>query len=330
MPLTNWSPKEFTQLIRLFDLSRGQHSSFDGQITFGIVARDLKQYLRDLDHKKFASWLVHTGFTNTICEHTDDDSVFVDVEESGEDGIVFYRDPMTFRKQIIPISEVAVYKIDEFKFLHLMADQFDVPKLGRDGISNPAVPDILWRLGEGRLDHGFKKDIWIIRDMRANWDSLVSVLTHTGQSGVILCSTPCEPKYWPVIDGFNLINLKDLILGVEDTAFIDSNQLYDLVLGNTNSIVNSVLPVDYDPHQRKLTIVGKDPWFIKGSKQAKAVEYMVGQAKRNRWELPVNEILSAANEGRMGTKRLSSLFGVVSPWQHYIVNKKRGYYGFNL
>ena len=108
-----------------------------------------------------------------------------------------------------------------------------------------------------------------------------------------------------------------------------------ILISAADGLQPRTLAVHYDEVARVLTIRTKrDPWHIKGPRQAVAVNYMYQQARKGRWILDASEILAAAyperktEENRSGLKMQDLFKG--TKWRLYISNPEKGKYGFNL
>lgn len=330
MTLQKWSPKFTSKLISLFEQSHQVHFNSDGQRILGIAAWDLNKALRGFPKVQFESWLKLTGYAGYIELEMEDETVYVDVDEAADPWQVMYREPDSFKKRVVPLSATEVEQVDETAFLHRVADLFHIPQVLRSGITSPELQNSLWCLGEAVLDHGYRTEIWVARNLSVNWPQLVRAVSGKGKRGILLTTSNTDPSMLPSLDGFSICRLNDFIVQGQSNTVIDKELLYRYQAVRDFASEDKALPLRYDHHQRRLTITGKEPWILKGDKQAKAVLYMYEQAQNDRWELPAKEILLAANGSTSGARRMSSLFSNNGQWDQYIVSQRRGYYRFSL
>ena len=330
MTLQKWSPKYTSKLLSLFEQSRQIHFNTDGQKILGIAAWDMQKTLHGFSKVHFEPWLKLTGFTGYVELDLDEGTAYVDVEEAEDPWQVMYRDPSSFRRGVIPLAATEVEQVDEEKILNGVADLFHVPQVLRGGIYKPEISGALWCLGEAPLDYGYKSEIWLVRNLPVNWPYIGRSLSGKGKRGILLTTSNVDLSMWPTLEGFSLYKLDDFIVRGKSKTVIDQALLYRNEVSYEPLGEAKPMPISYDLYQRRLTITGKEPWILKGDKQAKAVRYMYEQAQNDRWELPAKEILLAANGSTNGARRMSSLFSSNGLWDQYIVSSRRGYYGFSV
>ena len=241
MTLQKWSPKYTSKLISLFEQSHQVHFNSDGQRILGVAAWDLNKALRGFPKVLFEPWLKLTGYAGYIELEMEDETVYVDVHEAADPWQVMYREPDSFKKRVVPLSATEIEQVDEESFLHGVADLFHIPQVMRAGITSPELPNSLWCLGEAVLDHGYRTEIWLARNLPVNWPQMVRAVSGKGKRGILLTTSNTDPSVLPSLEGFSICRLNDLIVqGAEPLFFLDYISINKINLTKLKSIMKGI------------------------------------------------------------------------------------------
>lgn len=325
-------PQATLDLIRLFEASSGVLAGMDGQRLRGIPAWCLPRLAGQHD-AELNAWLNIVGYAGVYESVFDDEPVAVELEEDDDPDFMRYRCPETLRWRRVALDETAVHQVNTHAFLNGAADLLDIPTAQRGGIQKAIIEEVLWKLGDVRLDAGIHVPIYVARSLNRNLDDIVGAMASGNSPAILLSCTNNLPDLirWP--EGVVVIPLADVMVTHLEESRIDKARLYKLMAGGqARDQQTSDCPVEYDAFRKVLSIKGKPDWHITGDKQAKVVEYMYQQALNGRWELQANEILTATKikTSSSGSVRMQSLFKGSLEWEDYIANPSRGRYSFNL
>ncbi|QGG80592.1 hypothetical protein GH975_08415 [Litorivicinus lipolyticus] len=318
-------------LIKLFEQSVQRVVCDDGQILTGIPGWKLHQY-EALDSERISEWCDCIGYAGYYPASYGNDHSDVDVFPDDESDRYLYRCPESFEFRSIEAAEIAIYHPREEQFLNAMADLLDIPLALRSGISQADIQGTLWRIGKVRLGHTLT-DVWVARGLALSVDAVFHRLQQTDLSdlGIILTTGNSLPAIITVPRHYRVIPIKEVIDSTQNVARIDMERLRLLMTGANFTDESSMSPVHFDEYTNTLTIsTNPTPWMIRGPKQAAAIKYMAEQAYKGRWELSAAEILKAVNGNKTHgiCRRIPSLFNGNDDWHGYIMNIRRGVWGF--
>lgn len=332
MPARPLSTQSLLELLDLFEQSDQSITDADGQRLRGIPGWDLAR-LQSLRHQDRLEWLICNGYAGRYPASSGDEHVPVELEEDDDPKQYAYRCPETFRKKFVPASEVAVYSVSVPKILGLIATLLETPTAHRRGIESPAIDSVLWNLGNTRIGSSHV-DVWFVRGLARSAD-VVFRHFHSPtlvEQGLILSSGQPLPEFIRPPRNYRFATMRQVLVDYVPKPCIDMTLLDRILTTPADGTLPSVLAVYFDEIKNVLTIrTKKDPWHIKGDRQAAAVKYMYQQACRDRWLLDAGEILAAAypKGQELGRSRtMQSLFSGNNDWRQYIANPEKGKYSF--
>jgi hypothetical protein len=332
MPARPLSTQSLLELLDLFEQSDQSISDADGQRLCGFPGWDLAR-LQSLRHPDRLDWLVCNGYAGRYPASRGDEHVPVELEEDDVPGRYAYRCPETFRKKFVSASEVAVYSVSTTKILGQIATLLETPLAHRRGIESPAIDSVLWNLGKTRIGSSHV-DVWFVRGFARSADAVFRYF-HSAtlvEQGLILSSGQPLPEFVRPPRNYRFATMRQVLVDYVPKPCIDMTLLHRILTTPADGTLPSVLAVFFDEINKVLTIrTKKDPWHIKGARQAAAVNYMYQQACKNRWLLDAGEILAAAypKEQQVGKSRtMQSLFSGNKEWKDYIANPEKGTYSF--
>lgn len=332
--MTALQPQMMLKLINVFETSADAHFGQDGQRLNGFTHSDLSRLLSGVDTEVIQEMICTVGYAATHVAFFQYEPVEVDLEEDEDANFVRYRCPETFLWQRIPLVDTAILEVRVDLFLNLLADLLSIVSAERKDMAIPLIDNVLWRLGTAKLDEGLRIRVFLVRSLVLNLDNVIQVLRDENTPAIVLSTSKILPQYiqWP--EGVVVCGLADAVIKHLPDTKLNTRWLYKLVVGGCagKTALPADFPVQYDVVRHVLSIAGKPDWHVKGPKQRKAVQYMVDQAKKGRWELSAGEILAATRAPGQsgGAPRMGSLFSNSLEWQDYIVRPNKGVYSLKL
>lgn len=326
--------RSLLDLIGLFERSGQSIADPEGQRLRGVPAWDIigRTALTPAD---IGEWTDHVGHAGHYPAFRDGERVPVELIEDGAG--YRYRCPETFRSKTVSAEAVAVHAVSPTKLLNAIADLLEISGVLRSGIDRPAIEGILWCLGKARVGPAMV-DIWFARALAENVEQVFRLFLTTAvpEQGLILTSGEPLPDFVRPPRSYRFAAMNRVLVDYVAHPCIDTNLLHRILSLPADGVLPPVTPVHFDQTTQVLTIrTKKNPWPIKGERQAAAVKYMYTQAQLGRWELDASEILAAAyperktEESRKGLK-MQRLFSGNTVWREYICNPQKGKYGFCL
>lgn len=336
MPLKNLSTKSLLELLDLFERSSHAIADIEGQRLCGVPGWDIfgKTSFSVIELKVWTDCIGYAGYYPVPYG---DELVPADLEEDEDPERYRYRCPETFRRKHVDASIVAVYAINPAKLLNQIADLLGIAQMLRRGIDNAAIEGVLWKLGDARIGPALTP-VWLVRSLAIHVEIVFDHFLSTAlpEQGVILTTGQPLPSVIRPPRNYRIASLRDVLVDYSPEPCIDMTLLERILISAADGVLPRTLAVDYDKVTQVLTIRTKrDPWHIKGARQAAAVNYMYQQARKGQWVLDVSEILAAVyperktEESRTGLK-MQDLFKGNTMWRLYISNPEKGKYGFNL
>lgn len=336
MPQQNLSTKSLLELLDLFERSSHAITDIEGQRLCGVPGWDIfgKTSFSVIELKAWADCIGYAGYYPVPYG---DELVPADLEEDEDPERYRYRCPGTFRRKHVDASMVAVYAIDPAKLLNQIADLLEISQVLRRGIDNASIEGVLWKLGDGRIGPALTP-VWLVRSLAIHVETVFDhfMSTTLPEQGMILTTGQSLPGFIRLPRNYRIASLRDVLVDYSPKPCIDISLLERILISAADGVLPRTLAVHYDEVTQVLTIRTKrEPWHIKGVRQAAAVNYMYQQARKDRWVLDVSEILAAAypeikTEGSRTGLKLQDLFKGNAKWRQYISNPEKGKYGFNL
>lgn len=329
------STRSLLELVDLFERSSHSITDMEGRHLHGVPGWDIFGKT-SLSAIKLKAWTHCIGYAEYYPVPCGDELVPADLEEDEDPGRYRYRCPETFRLKHVEASMVAVYAIDPAKLLEQMADLLEIAQVLRRGIDNAAIDGVLWKLGEARIGPALTP-VWLVRGLASHVETVFDhfMSTTLPEQGMILTTGQPLPSLIRPPRNYRIASIREVLVDYSPKPCIDMSLLERILISAADGVQPRTLALHYDEVARVLTIRTKrDPWHIKGARQAAAVNYMYQQACKDRWMLDASEILAAAyperktEENRAGLKMQDLFKG--TQWRLYVSNPEKGKYGFNL
>ena len=175
--LTTLSPNIALDLFACFDRSLSLVSCEGGSHQRGITTAMLRRQFPSLMHG-VQDWFLQAGLVDSWEVPCDDELVDVNLERHPDNCQLFrYRHPEHGGWLTLPEIDAAVWQLKADRLLHGLADSLSIPMQDRQGIENPVLPDLLWRLGTARLAEGFFYPVWCCRGLGLHRKALLDCLS---------------------------------------------------------------------------------------------------------------------------------------------------------
>ena len=327
------STQSLLELLDLFEQSNQAISDAEGQRLHGVPGWEVFSRT-SLTPQAISAWTECTGYAGVYPAHSGDERVAVELEQDNKPDRYRYRCPETFRSKYVAASDAAVYTVSAPKILNQIATLLDIPQALRRKIETPAIEGVLWQLGEVRIGPA-RTAVWFARGLSQSVDTVFRHFQSTTlpEQGLILSSGLPLPQFVRPPRNYRFTTMRQVLVDYVTTPCIDMTLLHRVLTSPADGTPPPVLAVHFDAGSSVLTIrTKKNPWHIKGQRQAAAVKYMYEQACRDRWLLKAAEILTAVCPGKQSGKsvRMQNLFSGNDEWKNYIANPEKGKYGFHL
>ena len=330
------STQSLLELLDLFEQSNQAISDAEGQRLHGVPGWEV--FARtSLTPKAISAWTECTGYAGMYPAHCGDERIAVELEPDDESDRYRYRCPETFRNKYVTASEAAVYAVSASKILNHIATLLDIPQALRRKLDTPAMEGVLWQLGDARIGPA-RTAVWFARGLSQSVDAVFRHFQSTTlpEQGLILSSGLPLPEFVRPPRNYRFATMRQVLVDYVAAPSIDMTMIHRILTSPADGTLPPVLAVYFDEGSNVLTIrTKKDPWHIKGQRQAAAVRYMYEQAQQGRWEVDASEILAAAyperrtEESRRGLK-VQDLFKHNENRREFIANPTKGKYAFNL
>ncbi len=320
----------FLSLIKVFERRSFNVPSNGGHFIEGVPHWNLRR-LVDVPLEALTPWLRVVGYASVIEADLFDGPKWIEVEYSEGVSKLGYKPFGTSQWQYVERSELAIFKLKRDELLGAIANLLDIGERDRQGIESPLIPDVLWRLGKARLNDDVQTLVYVARNIDLHSREIAWLLEHEKEPILILSADERVPVYsqWP--ESVSVRRLSDVV----EPILIESNNkphLDEVEIGEPEAEEELTPPlIEHDGNDIILQIPEKDPWRIRGKRQAQVVLYMHEQALKGRWVLPAKDLLMCgAKEMHRVSKQVSTLFSGSDVWKNYITSPTYGHYSFNM
>jgi hypothetical protein len=319
-------------LIALFEQSHPPILSGNGQCLHGVPGWDFL-HSTSLSAAERSAWIQCVGYAGHYPAPCGEERVPVVLTQDADPAVYRYRCPATFRLRTLSAHEAALYAVDTIQLLHAIADLLDIPHALRHGIAAPVIEDVLWHLGKTRIGHALTA-VWLVRGLASSVNAVFAHLYSPllSDHGLVLSSGWALPDIVRPPRHYRFASIRDVIRDDMPTPHLDIELIQRIVSAPDTGTHQPMLPVHFDAMTQTLTIRGKTPWHIKGTRQAAAIQYMFEQFQHGRRWVMAAEILAAAFSDKPSStrRRLQNLFRGNAQWRAYIAHPQKGHYGFQF
>lgn len=336
------NPDQIQTLISLFEQSLDKIRGLYTPVIEGIPVWELIHLHRIRQPQDWQHWLRQCGYAG-IYRYTYMGRInSVAVHDIPGEQQVKFSCPHTLAIRQVGLNEIAVYQVDENKFLRAVIKAIQEKFIAfKDSVR--ACSKYVYYLGEGVLQGSTQFPVFLVRGMRIARQEILDTLKNERAVGLILyCGRfNAEQFRWP--SGMHFRQLWEVL--VLDQPAIPSVPSIDCLLFRGEKKQAQIAPTtqkkevrdasgkvvcSYDPQLHLLSIPGKPAWTVTGDRAIAIVEYLVEQAMNGRWEISAKELLENTKPVAGGATQIPSIFKGKGNWEQYIQRSRRGYYRLNI
>lgn len=358
--LHSLNPDRLKKIIGVFDREYGDIPGLDVPPLYGVPVWDMPYIIGDEKPEDWSPWLELVGYASFMEHEIKGLPDFVNVVRAPEPGMI-RRCSLWVEQSYIPISKVAVYRVNEELFLKEVARRLNV---GVTKNTRVLLKNHVWELGAVSLGAGVSFPVYLVRRLHQARDAIIESLSKHNVHGLVLLTGKKNPVHqkWP--PGIEVQRLWDVIAGdglrfdvsqpmlntgvsivVNTPVVVRSAKVENTVTQTTSKIdvetkrssfdeiknERGETIVAYDWNNHVLSIPGKPDWYLEGeTRQAAIVEYLFEKAKSGVWEVKHKDIMFQTEPSYGGSRHITNVFRNNRTWREFILIFGRGKWGFDV